>query len=231
MWIKVLGSGSGGNGYVVGDDKEALLIECGVNAREMLKAIGFRTAMVAGCICSHGHGDHAEFIEAYAKYGVTIYMSGESGMGLPVTSIQRMQWTQIGNFTVIPFGVPHNGTECDGFLIVHQNLGKLLFITDAEMCPFDMSNVGINHVMVECNYSIDYLDVTDPNKEHILSGHMELQTCKRFVKSIAGDNLKSIGLIHLSNSNSYGYRFRKEIQEASGIKNVWIAEKGMEVDL
>ena len=55
-----------------------------------------------------------------------------------------MKKTKIGNFTIIPFLVPHNETECDGFIIEHPSIGKLLFITDAEMCPYDMSQMGIN---------------------------------------------------------------------------------------
>ena len=137
----------------------------------------------------------------------------------------------IGAFGVVPFRVPHNGTECDGFYITHPEFGKLLFITDAEMCPFDMSKTGINHVMIECNYSLDYLNVDDPNMRHVLAGHMELQTCKRFIKTISGDNLKSIGLIHLSNKNSDPERFRQEIMDVSGIENVWIANRNKEVEL
>lgn len=133
----------------------------------------------------------------------------------------------IGGFGVIPFQVPHNETACDGFLINHAEFGNLLFITDAEMCPYDMSKVGINHVLVECNYSIDYLDVTEVNKNHVLYGHMELQTCKRLLKAIYSPNLKTVGLIHLSSVNGNPDRFREEIQNELPTAYVWVAQKGM----
>ena len=37
---------------------------------------------------------------------------------------------QIGNFTILPFDVVHDAEEPLGFLIKHQDIGTLLFITD-----------------------------------------------------------------------------------------------------
>ena len=148
-----------------------------------------------------------------------------------IRTFPRMKKTRIGAFEVVPFGVPHNGTECDGFLISHSEFGRLLFITDGEMCPYNLSKVGINHLLIECNYSLDYVDVTDINREHVLLGHMELQTCKRFIKSIYSENLKSIGLIHLSKDHADPERFLAEISEIAPDSEVWIATKGKQISL
>ena len=227
MKIKVFNSGSEGNGYAVMAENEILLIEAGVPAKEMLKGISFKTADVCGCICSHSHYDHLKYTNDYFKYGFPVFMSAESRpANLPeIATLTRMKKQMIGNFGVVPFKVPHNETECDGFLICHSEIGKLLFITDAEMCPYDMSNVGINHLLIECNYSLDYVDMTDENTSHILLGHMELQTCKRFIRTDYNDNLKTIGLIHLSKKNGDPERFRKEIQCEFPLSKVWIANK------
>lgn len=136
-----------------------------------------------------------------------------------------MKRSNVGTFSAVPFVVPHNGTECDGFLIEHESFGKLLFITDAEMCPYDMSGQGVNHLMIECNYSADYISVEAANKAHIMQGHMELQTCKRFIRTVYGENLKTIGLLHLSNDNADAERFRKEIKDEFPDCYVWVASK------
>lgn len=136
-----------------------------------------------------------------------------------------MKKTKIGNFIIIPFSVPHNETECDGFIIEHPKVGKLLFITDAEMCPYDMSQMGINHLMVECNYSREYI-MLDVNSSHVMQGHMELQTTKRFIRSVYSENLQSIGLIHLSRKNADPDVFKGEIETAFPNTTVWVAEKG-----
>lgn len=56
MLMKCMGSSSSGNGYAIISDNEILLIECGVPAKEMLRAIDYQTSKVAGCLISHEHG-------------------------------------------------------------------------------------------------------------------------------------------------------------------------------
>ena len=56
MLMKCMGSSSSGNGYALISDDEILLIECGVSAKEMLRAIDYQTGKVAGCLISHKHG-------------------------------------------------------------------------------------------------------------------------------------------------------------------------------
>lgn len=55
MLIHVIDSGSKGNGYVIDANGELLLLECGVKAKDMLKAVKFKTSSVAGCLVSHEH--------------------------------------------------------------------------------------------------------------------------------------------------------------------------------
>lgn len=238
MVMKCNGSGSSGNGYALISDDEILLIECGVPAKEMLKSIDYKTSKVVGCLSSHGHGDHSKYISDYMRYGIQIYSSDEVSKdieeiyGEKTIGLQRMKQVMIGGFSVIPFHVPHSETECDGYLIIHKKIGSLLFITDAEYCPYDFFGMKINHIMVECNYSEDYLTKDAENYGHILRGHMELQTCKRLIQSINSPNLRSVGLLHLSGENSDSGRFRREISELVDCDvDVWVADKGTEVDL
>lgn len=56
MLIKVIGSGSSGNGYALISGEDILLLECGVPAKEMLKAIDYQASKISGCLLSHEHG-------------------------------------------------------------------------------------------------------------------------------------------------------------------------------
>ena len=224
--IHVLGSGSSGNCYILECKNEKLILEAGIPIKEVLKYLKFYTIAVSGCLISHIHFDHFKYAGQFQRYGITAYMTPESSANdADIESIRRMQNEHIGGFLVTPFKVPHNETECDGFYIRHPEIGKLIFITDAEMCPYDFSKIQPNHVMVECNYSNEYLDYESANKEHVLRGHMELQTCKRFLKSVDSEHLKTIGLLHLSNDNADPDRFEKEIQDEFPNAFVWIAKK------
>lgn len=238
MIMKCNGSGSSGNGYALISDEEILLIECGVPAKEMLKSIDYKTSKVVGCLSSHGHGDHSKYISDYMRYGIPVYGSDEVSndieeiYGEKTIGLQRMKQAVIGGFSVIPFAVPHSDTECDGYLIMHEKIGSLLFITDAEYNPYNFSNININHLMVECNYSEDYLTKDAENYGHVLRGHMELKTCKRLIQSINSPDLRSICLLHLSNANGDAVRFAKEISELVDCDvSVWVAERGFQTEL
>lgn len=240
MRLKVINSGSKGNGYALITGEEILLLECGVPAKEMLEAIDYQTSKVCGCLSTHVHNDHIGHIKEYMKYGINIYTSDEvqsdieTVCGEKTKCLQRMKKYSIGSFDVIAFQVPHNDTECDGFLITYEEIGKLLFITDAEYCPYDFSKFGINHVLVECNYSEDYINKNEDfgKFEHVLRGHMELQTCKRLIRTVSSLNLRSIGLLHLSSGNGNPRRFRGEIRQLVDCDvDVWVAEKEVEKEL
>lgn len=233
MLVKTTATGSKGNNYALVSGGEILLLECGVPAKEMLKTIDYQTSKVVGCLLSHEHGDHAKYIKQYMQYGVKVYGSDEVQSnieliyGEKIEGIKRMNRKKLGSFSVIPFRVPHGETDCDGWLIDTAE-GRVLFITDAEYCPYDFSKMNINYGLIECNYSIDYITLEDDGVKNrrVLETHMELQTCKRLIQSINTDNLRSIGLVHLSAYNGNPQRFRDEIRsQVDADVDVWVAEK------
>ena len=131
------------------------------------------------------------------QYGIKVYTSDEvetdvkTVTGEKTIGLQRMKRQKIGSFSVIPFSVPHGETECDGWLINTPD-GRILFITDAEYCPYDFSKMHINYGLIECNYAEDYIRIEDssPKYNHVLTGHMELETCKRLIQKI--NNVKKL---------------------------------------
>ena len=135
MKLKVINSGSSGNGYaLISEVGEILLLECGVKGIEMKRAIDFQVGNVVGCLSSHVHSDHIGHIKDYLNSGIKVYTSDEVASDiLTVTGertvpLPRMRKKKLGSFAVIPFSVPHNGTECDGWLIIQDKTGHLLLL-------------------------------------------------------------------------------------------------------
>lgn len=62
MELKVLGSSSSGNCYIIDNGKEALILEAGVRFQEVKKALGYNLRKVVGCLITHRHQDHAKYI-------------------------------------------------------------------------------------------------------------------------------------------------------------------------
>lgn len=58
MKLKVIGSGSSGNCYILESDNEALVIEAGLPFMEVKKALNFNIMKIKAVIITHIHSDH-----------------------------------------------------------------------------------------------------------------------------------------------------------------------------
>lgn len=238
--LKTLGSSSSGNSYaLIADNGEILAIEAGCKFMDFKKTIDWKISDVVGCIVSHEHGDHARYIKDFMQSGIPVYTAFETQTALETITGERTapipprRPRQIGSFTVSPFNVPHDTEiECYGYLIEHEEMGKLLFLTDLEYCKYDFSGMKVEHIMVEANYDMQLVDRNEPNYEHRLRGHMSLDTALKFIHTNDNPALRNVVLIHLSDKSADSALFKQKTEEA--IKygaNVYVAEKGLEVDM
>ena len=226
MLLTCLSSESAGNGYILQADTDTLLIECGVRLQVVKQALDYNMSNVVGCLISHSHGDHFKYHKDYAKAGITLYgnedcmrqYDGHRGNIMTPNAMYR-----IGDFRVVPFHVPH-GVKCFGFFIKHPEIGSLVFITDAAYVPNKF--VGLNHIMVECNYS-DEAMVSDRAVGH----HMSLSTTMQFLKANDLSHTYNIILLHLSAGSSDAKQFIKSVQSIAPNANVMVADKDLKVQL
>ncbi|SMC17294.1 Phosphoribosyl 1,2-cyclic phosphodiesterase [Clostridium acidisoli DSM 12555] len=246
MKLKVLGSGSSGNCYVLQNEKETLIIECGLPYKTILKGLNFNLISVVGCLVTHEHKDHSKAISEVLNNGIDVYTSQGTmkeylqqeyalNMNYRFKLIKSREQFNIGNFIVLPFKVQHDVAEPLGFLIHHKEFGKLLFITDSYYCQYEFN--GLIHIMIECNYSSEILEnnfkkgVTHNSlRDRLLKSHFSLEHVKEFLKETDLRQVKEITLLHLSDSNSNDLEFKEEIEKLTGIPT-YIADKGLELEL
>jgi len=114
-------------------------------------------------------------------------------------------------------------------------MGLLMFATDT--CMLDYTIPGLNHVLIECNYSVHDLRVaieehrTDESQvRRLAKSHMELTSTKSFLKRNDMSNVAEVVLIHLSGNNADADRFVSEIQALTG-KPTYVASPGLEIEL
>lgn len=237
MNLKVISTGSVGNAYILSNGDEALLIECGVNIKDIKKALDFDLSKVVGCIVTHEHQDHSKSVVDVMKSGIDVYASSgtlksryvdEQSRANPVVSRQNFK---AGNFKIMAFDVKHDAKEPLGFLIEHPDCGRVLFLTDTFYCKYTFPN--LNNIIIEANYSKEIIDRKfgpESGKEflrnRILKSHFSLENCKDMLSANDLSKVNNIVLIHLSDSNSDEKQFQKEVAELTG-KNVNVASKGM----
>lgn len=239
MVLKVLGSSSQGNCYILENKNEALIIEAGVRFIEVKKALGFDIRKVSGCLITHQHNDHAKYIKAMVESGFPTLALEEVWTAKGVTGsraycIERGKGYRFGRFKVLPFDACHD-VPCVGYLIDHPETGRIMFLTDSCMCEYVFP--GLNQVMIECNYSdaklveaINAGRTLPSQRERLMTSHMELNTCKGFLCANDLTNVANIVLLHLSDNNSDEKHFVSEIERQTG-KVVYAARTGLEIEL
>lgn len=240
MKLHVLGSSSKGNCYILENDTEALVIECGVNFKLVKQALNFNMRKVVGCLLTHEHLDHSRYVEEFFKAGIDVWASKGTHDAIGTFNHHRARicWVETlftcGTFTFKSFDVKHDAAEPRGYLISHLETGTVLFLTDTYYSAYTFK--GLNNIIVEANYSQAIIKSKQelgllPHflKDRILESHMSLETCKDLLKANDLSQVNNIVLIHLSDGNSDAALFKKEVQELTG-KTVHIADAGLIID-
>lgn len=243
MRLKILGSSSSGNGYLLETREETLVLEAGVKLMEIKKALDFNISQIVGALITHEHGDHAAFAKEYINAGIATFMSEGTKKALKIKksdldakTISPPALYKIGQYTVIPFDAEHDAQEPLGFLISHPIAGKILFATDtADLDKYEFR--GLNHIMIEANYSQEIAEkrmmAGSLNARHharVESTHMSIEQVQEFLERTDRSQLKNIILLHLSDGNADAAKFQSEIERQTGVRTT-IADKGIEINL
>ena len=180
------------------------------------------------------HSDHAnkDTIRKVVQYGIPIYSNEETRVvDKRIISMKKGRKTSIGGFKIQPILLFHNCMNF-GYVIEHEEIGKLVFCTDTCRIPYRFKNV--NHFMVEANYSYDLL--IDHMCDNVYSqsaseNHMEINDTIEMLKENYSSSLQNVVLIHLSNGNSDANEFVKKTKEELGFNNIFVAEKNFVLPL
>ena len=193
MELRVVGSGSKGNAYILHTDTGNLLIECGLPFPVIQKALDFDITSVQGCLLSHSHNDHSKCTKDVLKAGVDVYMTSNTASainadGHRVNIIEIGKQFDAGDFVVLPVEAQHD-VPCVAFLILYRPTGeRILFATDT----FYLKNRfnKLDYLCIESNYCKDTLDkniasgiIPREMKNRLLESHFSLEHVKEFLSA------------------------------------------------
>jgi len=242
MKLKVIGSSSKGNAYILETPTGKILLECGLSNFMIIKqALDFNLKSVQGCLLTHSHSDHSKSIYYVCRNGIDIFMTQETAdatgaRGHRVNIIKAGKQFIVGDFTVLPFPTEHDCPGSVGYLLQYKPTGeKLLFATDTYFIRNRFN--GLNYIMIEANYCRDILEenitagrIPESLKNRLLESHFSLDNVKEFLKANDLTKVRKIVLIHLSDGNSDAARMVHEIRELTK-KDVEVAEPGKVIEL
>ena len=239
MRLKVIGSSSAGNAYVLTlDGGKSLLLDAGVPYRQIAKAVGADWSNLRAALITHEHGDHTAAVADLIARGMTIYASaGTAGVlcnrltnrfGIVPVKHQLPFWTTAGA-TVTPFNVQHDAAEPLGFIIDDAMAReRLVYATDTYYLRYKLR--GVHYWLVECNFCDDLVVGDDAVDHRRIQSHMSLSRLKTLLRANDLSVCRKIVLIHLSDAKSDEARMVREIAELTGVDTV-AAHAGDEIKL
>lgn len=222
--LKVLNSGSQGNCYLLIDESgEALILDCGVKANDIKKALNFDFSRVSGVLVTHEHKDHCLAADDLEMYGLDVWR--------PYLVDGGCDRKTFGCYAVQSFDLPHDGTPCIGFFIRHTSGFKMLYITDYEFVKWNFSKLKVNSILLEANWMKEFVQKDTPYANHKILGHASLDVCKGFIEANKSEELQSVIICHTSNAIDVN----QAISEINGIVgdsvSIECAKKGLVIEL
>lgn len=234
MKLKCIATGSSGNCYTLTSNiGETLILDCGIPIKEIKKGLNWNIMGIQGAVCTHCHSDHSLSLSELRNIGIDVFHpSVDQNVGVVNFGSFRVQSFDLTTLDGRWTHTNADGSECPccGFLITHKEIGRMLYITDTNLIKWRFKN--INHILLGVNYDKDLIDNEDSAKvNHVYRGHMSIDTACNFVKANNSKDLQNVIMCHLSKNNADKDLFIEKMQKVAPQANVYVARKGLEVEL
>lgn len=225
------GTGSSGNSYALRSNTETLLLDAGMPIKDIKRMCGWNIRDISGCVVTHQHVDHSKSLKELEAMGIPVFAPYRDDIGVKFKGRWKIRAFDLTDLNGKWMHTDANGEPCPiyGFLIEHPKMGRMLYITDCEFAKWRFKNV--NHILLGVNYDPELLSGDDAKKNHVVRGHMSIDTACDFVKANASDQLQNVIMCHLSSENADKNLFIKKMKEVARNANVDVAEPNKEWDL
>ncbi len=170
LFVASLNSGSNGNCYYVGNEREAILVDAGISCRETEKRmarLGLSMRKVKAIFISHEHSDHIRGITVLAKkYRLPVYITPltlqHGGLALEdglISAFVTGEPTHIGGLLVTAFSKQHDAAHPHSFTIACGDVKVGVFTDIGTVCENLVFHFGQCHAaFLETNYDEELLE-------------------------------------------------------------------------
>lgn len=216
-------SSSSGNSTFISSASTSILVDAGVSAKRMVKALTDREIdpkTIGGIFITHEHIDHVNAVRILAtNNGIPVYATEgtlealeESGVlnGKFPVNVMPEEGVAAGDLFIKSFKTPHDSRESCGYTVTLPDGQKAAIATDiGHMTEEIMQNLkGSGLVMLESNHDEGMLR-NGPYpyylKRRILSdvGHLSNNACAEAVTELLKSGTVRFFLGHLSRDNNF----------------------------
>lgn len=206
MTLKVVATGSTGNCYILWNEGRALVLDAGIPAKRIIKAVGYRPELIDACLVTHEHADHSLAVPDLDLIGIPCY--GTTGTASVVPGLRHGNYTKdniraFGDLLVMDFPTQHDAIAPCGYLITNSKTGeRFVYITDTYYLAFRFPR--INYWLIECNYMESLMDEDTPAylRNRLRQSHMSLERLTTLFIAEDLTDCRRIILCHASQGRS-----------------------------
>ena len=219
LYITSLNSGSNGNCYYIGNEREAVLVDAGISCKETekrMKRLGLKMETIKAIFISHEHGDHIRGVEGFAtKYCLPIYITAATMHHGRLRVNQRLISTFkafepvcIGSLSVLAFPKLHDASDPHSFLISDNDVTIGVFTDIGNPCEHVISHFKQCHAaFLEANYDEQMLDrgaypIYLKNRIRSVHGHLSNTQALELFTTHKSEFMSHLLLAHLSKENN-----------------------------
>jgi phosphoribosyl 1,2-cyclic phosphodiesterase len=238
LFITSLNSGSNGNCYYIGNDKEAILVDAGISCREIesrMKRLGLQMQKLKAVFVSHEHHDHIKGIHTLVKkHQLPVYITEATKrhgrLNLPgnlVRSFGAHEPVAIGDLTIIAFPKLHDAKDPYSFVVSCNDVTVGVFTDIGSPCQHVIKYFQQCHaVFLEANYDEIMLD--QGNYPYVLKarirggkGHLSNKQALDLFLNYRPAFMTHLFLSHLSKNNNCPKLVEKLFNDyAGGVKTL-----------
>jgi phosphoribosyl 1,2-cyclic phosphodiesterase len=233
----VLGSGSQGNGTLIGSEDTLVLVDCGFSLRETerrLARLGVAPSQLNAILVTHEHADHVHGVGLLSRrYNIPVYLSEGTSRGLrkPVQAAGHLacgQQLEVGALRIGVVGVAHDAVEPTQY-VFSDGARRFGLLTDlGSWCPRVLAHYqGCDALMVEANHCRDLL-ARGPYpyflKQRVggSEGHLNNHQAANLVAELGWKDLQHLVLAHLSSKNNLPQLARQCFVDTLGCDPAWL---------
>ncbi len=248
LFIASLNSGSNGNCYYVGNDKEAILIDAGISCRETerrMDRLGLGMEKVKAIFISHEHTDHISGVRVLSKkYHLPVYITAATerfgNLNLEKNLVKRFKADKVinvGELSITAFQKEHDAGDPHSFIISSASIKIGVFTDIGIACDRVVHHFKQCHaVFLEANYDEDML-MKGSYPWHLKKrisdgkGHLSnIQALNLFLEH-RPSFMSHLILSHLSQNNNKPELVDKLFKQYAGDASIVIASRYEETDV